>query len=844
MIRIVRFHLRTNNMMIRRVTLFVPAMALAFVVTVPQRAESHNALPVPEQSNADASAKNPKDKTASSGIDAHRAPVKVSRFDKPPVIDGRLDEEVWQRAGVLRDFFQTEPGDNVKPPHPTEVRIGYDARFVYIGIHAGDQQGQVRSTVARRDDLSSNDYVAVWLDTFNDRRRAYVLQFNPVGAQSDGVFTEGQGIDFSVDVVMQSQGRLTADGFTVEVAIPFSSLRYEAGPGKLWGIHVLRTVRHLDEWDSWMPLRRESRDFQTSTFTQFLEQEGHLAGIEDVGGERTIELIPTVTVSETGARTRTVPLTANDDPGHFVNRPAHLDPGLTAKLSLSGGVTLNATVNPDFAQVEADQLVVTANQRFPVFFPEKRPFFLEGVEIFQTPIKAVHTRTIVDPDVAVKLTGKRGRNTFGLMLADDNAPGNFSDEEKNDPAIRPDIERFIGKNALVGVVRIKRDVGKGSTIGLLATAYSFIEKHNYLAGVDGRITPNPQTVFQFQLLGTTTRSFFYDPDLDRNVYRSGNGLAYSALAQRNTRHWNFFLSGRGYSPDYRADAGFTTQTNTNPWQLDITYNSEPKPAARLTSWSVTSSTRMQFTWQARMQYGFEAARSQLNFKKQTTLKLDIYRDYWRLFEEEFGPRRNANQPGAFIGAPERSTFYDGFTFQFATAPSQKYSVNIVWDRSWRAYDFDFGAGPRYPRVSPAALIDPNARLDPGLGDTQDISATMVWQPTNALRSTLDFVSSSLRRRDTNRIAYRQKLYSSRTTYQFTKFTFARGRLDYDTLAGKVSGQFLFGWTPNPGTAFYVGYNDDLNWRGFNPFTGHYEPGFRRNEQTFFIKMSYLFRKKI
>jgi len=818
-------------------------MVLAFMV-VPQRAESRNALPAYAQSNTETPAKSSKDKSASAAIDDHRAPVKVLRFDKPPVIDGHLDDEVWQHAAVLRDFIQTEPGDNLRPSNTTEVRIGYDARFLYLAIHASDQQGQVRSTVAKRDDLSGNDYVSIWLDTFNDRRRAYVLQFNPLGVQSDGVFTEGQGIDFTVDVVMQSQGRLTDDGFTIEVAIPFTSLRYEAGPGKLWGIHVLRTVRHLDEWDSWMPLRRESRDFRTSTFTQFLEQEGHIAGIEDIGGERTLELIPTLTVAETGERRRTLPPTAGDDPGRFINRPAHLDPGLTAKLSLSSGVTLNATVNPDFAQVEADQLVVTANQRFPIFFPEKRPFFLEGIEIFQTPIKAVHTRTIIDPDVAVKLSGKRGRNTFGLMLANDNAPGNFSDEEKSDPAILPDIERFIGKNAFVGVARVKRDVGKGSTIGLLATAYSFIEKHNYLAGVDGRFTPNSQTVIQFQLLGTTTRGFFYDPDLDKNIYRSGNGMAYSALVQRSTRHWNFFLNGRGYSPDYRAYAGFTTQTNTNPWQLDITYNSEPKPAARLTSWSVTSSTRLQFTWQGRMQYGFEAARSQFNFKKQTVIKMDVYRDYWRLFEEEFGPRRAANRPGAFIGAPERSTFYDGFTFQFTTAPTQKYSADIVWDRSWRAYDFDFGAGPRYPRVSPAALIDPNAPLDPGLGNTQDIDVTLAWQPTRAWRSTLDFVSSSLRRRDTDRMAYRQKLFSSRTTYQFTKFTFARARVDYDTLAGKVAGQFLFGWTPNPGTALYAGYNDNLNWKGFNPFTGDYEPGLHRNEQTFFIKMSYLFRRRI
>lgn len=784
--------------------------------------------------------------TDKSGLASDRPPVKVGRFNERPVIDGKLDEQIWLQAGVLQDFLQTEPGDNIRPPHPTEVRIGYDAKFLYLGIHASDEPGQVRSTVARRDDLSGNDYVSVWLDTFNDRRRAYVLQFNPLGVQGDGIFTEGQGIDFSVDVVMQSQGTITDDGFSVEVAIPFTSLRYEAGVGKLWGVHVLRIVRHLDEWDTWMPLRRESRDFRTATFTQFLEQEGHVTGIEDTGRERTLELIPTLVVSETGQRRRSSTGVSPGifGPDQFLNRPLHFDPGLTAKLSLSSGVTLDAAFNPDFAQVEADQLVITANQRFPIFFEEKRPFFLEGVEIFQTPIRAVHTRTIIDPDVAVKLTGKRGPNTFGFLLASDNAPGNFSHDEKNDPKIRPAIERFIDKNALVGVLRVKHDVGSGSSLGVLATGYSFTEKHNYLLGLDGRFTPNPKTVMAFQLLGTTTRRYFFDAAANENIYRTGNGLGYAALIQRNTRHWNLSLSGKGYSPDYRAFVGFTSQTNTNFWDLSASYNSEPKTNSKFVSYTLTSASRAQFNWQGRMTYAFESWRTQWNFKKQTFFKTDVYSDYQRVFEEEFGAKRSATNPGAFIGGPERSTVYKGFTIEMGTAPSQKYSIRILIDRSWKAFDYDLGAGPRFPRVSPAALIDPDARLDPGIGDTRDTSASFAWQPTNNLRFTLDYVSSWLRRNDTRRVAYDQKLYSFKTTYQFTRFTFARARVDYDTLASSINGQFLLGWTPNPGTAFYVGYNDNLNRNGFNPFTGDYEPGLHRNERTFFFKMSYLFRRKI
>src|SRR4029077_19945171 len=294
--------------------------------------------------------------------------------------------------------------------------------------------------------------------------------------------TEGSGQDYSVDIVMESKGMITTDGWTLEVAIPFKSLRYEAGRGKLWGIHAWRNIdRFNDEIDSWMP---NSRDISSQ-----LSQEGHVTGLEGISTERTLEVIPSLTLSETGKRVNAVSvaqLAANPtllDPGRTLNQPIKVDLGLTAKFSLTPTVTLDLAINPDFAQVEADQTVVTANQRFPIFFDEKRPFFLEGIDIFRTPIRAVHTRAIVDPDLAVKLSGKRGKNTFGVLLASDNAPGNFSEEERLSSAL-PAIQRVVDKNAYIGILRLKRDIGKASTIGLLLTSYNFIEKHNQLGGID------------------------------------------------------------------------------------------------------------------------------------------------------------------------------------------------------------------------------------------------------------------------------------------------------------------------------------------------------------------------
>ncbi len=483
-------------------------------------------------------------------------PIRIPRFDKPPVIDGKLDDEVWKQAVVLKDFYQINPGDNIAPSKATEVFIGYDSKFLYFGFHCFDEPEKVRATVAKRDEVFGDDNIRVFLDTFNDQRRAYVLGWNALGIQQDGIMTEGSGTDFSVDIVMESKGMLTSDGWTVEVAIPFKSLRYEAGKGKLWGFHVWRNFfRFNDETDSWVPI---SRDVSGT-----LSQEAHLTGLEGISTERTLELIPSLTLSETGKRVNAfsaAQLAANPalmDPGRMLNEPVKADVGLTMKYGITPTVTLDLAINPDFAQVEADQTVVTANQRFPIFFEEKRPFFLEGIDIFQTRLQAVHTRAIVDPDIAVKLTGKRRRNTFGLLLASDNAPGNFSGEERTNPV----NFRFLDKNAYVAILRLKHDVGKESSLGFLATSYNFIEKHNQLAGIDGRFKLDKQTTFNFQILGTTSRRCFSDPSAalyrpsinapcynggtTRNFYRVGNGLAYTFSYGKDGRHFYYGANGNG-----------------------------------------------------------------------------------------------------------------------------------------------------------------------------------------------------------------------------------------------------------------------------------------------------------
>src|ERR1043166_3675505 len=309
------------------------------------------------RTNAQATANNAKPATAGKlpALPPEKAnPVTVPRFDTPPVIDGKLDEEVWQKAAVLKDFYQIQPGDNTPPSKPTEVLIGYDPKFLYIAFKATDEPDKVRATVAKRDNIFQDDYVGFFLDTFNDKRKAFEVFFNPFGIQGDGILTEGRGEDFSIDLLMESKGIVHETGFNVEIAIPFKSLRFEAGKGKLWGAHFFRRIKRFqNELDSWMPFSR--------SIDSNLSQEGHLTGLEGISVERTIELIPSLTVSQNSRFVPSLPATQRAiDAGRIVNEPVGLDLGLTARFIPSSAVTVDLALNADFAQVEADQLVVTA----------------------------------------------------------------------------------------------------------------------------------------------------------------------------------------------------------------------------------------------------------------------------------------------------------------------------------------------------------------------------------------------------------------------------------------------------------------------------------------------------
>lgn len=791
------------------------------------------------QESSDAAKKeveDPNNKIVSKNLsNKNKEPVKIPFFETSPIIDGSLDEEIWKQSADFGDFLQIQPGDNISPSFPTNVYIGYDQTNLYIAFKAFDK-GKIRATVAKRDEIFDDDNVSIYLDTFNDQRRAYYLLFNPFGIQADAIFTEGAGSDFSVDIVMESKGMVIQDGYTIEVMIPFKSLRYEVGEGKSWGFHIFREIKRLNnEENSWMPISRDQ--------VGLLNQAGAITGLTEIAKERTLEIIPSLLLSENGVRRPIIDLNDPTQTTRFVNLPIEVDPGLNIKAVFSPNLTLDVAINPDFATVEADDTVVTANQRFPIFFAEKRPFFLEGIEIFQTPISALNTRSIIDPDYAFKFTGKKKKTTFGVLFASDNAPGNFSEEERNNPDILPFIEQFLDKNAFVGVLRLKQDFGKQSNIGMILTSYDFAGRNNRLLGIDGRFKLNEQSFLDFQVIGTTTKDDFFNPTTGNTDFRIGKGFGYFLNFDKSGRHWTYRARLQGLTKDYNAKVGFVTRVDTNQHDYFVSYSSDPKPNKNLVSWQIYNSFRPGFDWNGRLQNYTDEVQAFFLFKNQTNFGFGGSLGYERVFEFEFGPKRSKTNVGTFIGDDsERSTNLKSFYVFGGSTPSKQISFNAVAIYTKGAFDFDFGAGPKFPRVSPAALKDPNALLDPGSGNSFVFDGSFNYQPTDDLRFSISFVKSRLVRNDTGLVAFDDNIVSLKSRYQFTRFLFLRTRTDYSSLSQTIRGQYLAGWTPNPGTAFFVGYNDDFSINGFSRFTGLPQSGVILNGRTFFIKLSYLFRK--
>ena len=485
--------------------------------------------------------------------------VSIQRTTQTITIDGNLDDPGWQAASRIQNFSEFQPDDNVAPPEKTIALVTYDQSNLYVAFRAYGNPNDLRVSLRDRDAMFSDDFVGVFLNTYGNQEWAYELLANPLGIQGDGRMTQ-MSEDMSFDVVFQSNGKITETGYQVEFAIPFRSLRFPADNSEPWRVTFYRNLpRDSRHQISWAAINRDN--------PCLLCQLGYLEGLKGISPGRNLELLPETIISRRGY------LQDDEDPNSdFITRGINAEASLGLKYNLSSNRTIDVTLNPDFSQVEADAAQIDVNTTFALSYPERRPFFQEGSDLFETWMDLVYTRSINDPSLAAKLTGRYGNTNVAYIGARD----------ERSPVILPFEEQseFVGGDTRIrstsNILRMKQNFAEGSHMGLLVTDRRFDvggSESVVSADFNHRFLQNYRIQSQFTLSRTVEpqdtsltsgiNAITFGEEGYTSVFDGEKFLGhvlYTSI-ERDARVWDIDLSYREYSPTFRAGNGFITQNN-------------------------------------------------------------------------------------------------------------------------------------------------------------------------------------------------------------------------------------------------------------------------------------------
>ena len=727
----------------------------------------------------------------------------VARTNSPPQIDGRLDDAVWETATHITDFIQVTPVEGAPGTEETDVWMAYDNDYLYFAFYAHYTDPRImRINRADREEIRGDDRMSVLFDPFLDQQRAYQFEVNGYGVQADsivnvdgstgfsrfsssssptrgsggsrggsrsGMSSSGQfGIrgDESWNALFDTGGRVVEDGWTAEMRIPFKSLRYPSraeGEGHRWGFQITRLIRDKSEALSWSPISRGV----AGQLTQF----GVLEGPSDLSRSRNLEILPEVTGFRLGS--------LDTETGDFNTGNADGELGLNVKYGITPNLTADVTVNPDFSQIEADRPQIETNQRFALFFPEQRPFFLEGQEIFQTstPLTLVHTRTIIDPRFGGKLTGKVGQTTLGVVVADDTAAGRLDD---------PGHPQF-GSTAQTVLGRVRYDFYAESYLGAILTARDFGQDYNRVAGVDGRFRLGRTHQVSFLAVGSETQD---------EALGSLSGPAFAADFSKQGRNLSYNVAYSSIDPEFQTNTGFVPRVDLRQASGTVSYRWWPE--STLVTWGPSFTYLRLYDYTGVLQDEQIQSQASFSFRNNIAVTGMVNRDLERFQEIVF-----------------RKTGY-GF---FGVISGRLFSM-------WGGFNWSDGI----------LYTD-----SPFLGRSTSGNFNVRLQPTSRLRAEFTLVSSDFVDPADSSAVFDVKIFRSRTTYQFTDRLLLRHILEHNTQAVTLGNNLLFTYRINAGTVVFLGYDDRYR-RGTRidnmlfPTTE-----LQRTDRAIFGKISYLFR---
>jgi hypothetical protein len=699
-------------------------------------------------------------------------------------IDGIMDDAAWADAIPVKINIETRPAENTPAPVETTAYLVEDGQSLYIAFDAKDPEPhKIRAYLRDRDSAWNDDFVGIVIDTYGDERRAFEFFVNPLGAQMDLTNDDvNQREDESWDAIWDSAGKINEDGYIVEIEIPLSQLRFPNVDGKqTWGVDLLRFYPRDHRY-------RFSNNTQDRSVNCYLCQFQKIQGLEGAEPGRDLEVVPTLTALQSST---------TDDAGFVPLSSDSVDTevGLNVRWGITPDLTANLAINPDFSQVEADVAQLDINNQFALFFPEKRPFFLEGADYFRTPVQAVFTRTVANPSAGTKLTGKRGNNTFGVFLAQDDLtnlifPGATSSDSES---LEQENTAFVG--------RYSRSFGESSTVGALLTSRTGDDYHNTVGGFDLRWKINDQHSVRAQYLRSDTEypldiATDFDQPLD-----SFDGHAAHAGYNYDSRSWFAYVRHIEQSDGFRADSGFVPR-------VDIT---------------------QQVVGLGRIWHGDED-----NWFSQIRLNGDwdiAHDDQGRLLEREVEAYLNVSGPMQShfeVGALNRDTLANDVLFEetklsaFAEFQPRGGLLLGVWSRVGDQVDFD------------------NTRL----GDEVRVDPFVRWNINRHLLLRYDGVFVKLDSKDGARI-FDAAVHDVRLTWQFNMRSFLRLTTQFqdiernpasytdtvDSRSRDVGRQLLYSYKINPQTVFFLGYSDSL-------IDDDNLSGLTTTDRTWFMKLGY------
>ena len=757
-------------------------------------------------------------------------------------IDGRLDDPIWSRAPLLTGFSLYQPTDSRPAPDSTDVYVWYSPDAIYLGIRAFETHSPVRATLAERDRVSNDDNVEILLDTFEERRRAYVFIVNPLGVQADGTKSEGGGFipganvapgqtDLSADFQWESRGRVTTDGYDVEIRIPFSSLRFPSREVQRWGIQFNRHVQHSGYEQTWTPAIRAS--------ASFISQEGWLNGMRGLRHGVDVTLNPELTTTVRGSAARDGAGVATGD-WSYRNSPRV---GGNVRAGLGSNFVFNGTIRPDFSQVEADALQVAADQRFALYYPERRPFFVEGSDQFNVPNTLVYTRRIVQPDAAIKLTGRIGRSNISLLSALDIAPA-FLDS----PSFRD--------KPLVNIVRLTRDFATQSQAGFLYSEQVRAGARNRVVGADVRHVFGKLYYASFQAAGSMTGIGATER----------TGALWEGVVDRTGRAYGFHYSLIGIQPEFRADNGFVSRTGFVQPGISNRFTLYGKQGALFERYNIFLMTGGLWRYS-----DFFAGKSLLESRASINNQVTL-RGGWSvslnpaIATYKFDPAAYVNlfvPSEASTAVSEALPLATSFATPFPPSPFTplpRVTTGVVTASV---------STPQFRRF--AASVSATTANDVDFLETSRVrrnsySASVDLRPNDRVRVNATYNSNALERRTDGFSSFSTRVPRLKLEYQLARPIFVRVVSQYeatrrealrDPTSGTIllirnsDGQLapavaqrnnllrtdaLFSYRPNPGTVFFLGYGNSLVEAQALSFNG-----LRRTSDGFFVKASWLFR---